>query len=290
MSRSNQAVRVKTPEAEGTIYFQDGEIVHAACPLLEGEEALARMLSWRSDDYEILPAELVLHRSIFREFDSLLNAIIAPREEGGATSEPQSLTEATESTTPLAHAPSPRQVSGQATQAPRDVHPPTEPASPPEVSEATTKKESASPPPPITPSREEAPETGPPQLSEKQRHAIRQALAPLEHIEGGALIDEQGHVLVSTLPEAMLESSTMETLGTLIQACHRSTERLGRGLYHQSFIQGDAGYLIISEAGESLFLLLLASAKAKLGLVLLQARQRAQSVSEIVASSATDDA
>lgn len=290
MSRSNHVVRVKTSDAEGTIYFQDGEIVHALCPPLEGEAALARMLSWRSTNYEILPAELVLHRSIFREFDALLNAVIAPRKEGATPSELQASGETAKvEAQPVIPSPPP-EVPEQATRVPRDAHHPIERAPQPEASEITAGPDSPSSSTPARPPKEETPPIAPPQLSEKQQHDIRRALTSMEHIEGGAVIDEQGRVLASTLPEAMLEPATMETICTLMQACHRSTERLGRGPHRQSLIQGDAGHLIISEVGESLFLLLLASARAKLGFVLLQARQRAQDVSKIMTPPATDGA
>ncbi|MGE5893401.1 MAG: response regulator [bacterium] len=51
-SRTRAALRVKTVDREGTLYFKDGNIIHAICRDLEGEDAFYEILSFEGGTLE----------------------------------------------------------------------------------------------------------------------------------------------------------------------------------------------------------------------------------------------
>lgn len=65
-ARASARLRLRQGEAEGEIYFADGEIVHAICGDLKGEPALWRLLEWTDGTFtledEIRSPERTIHR------------------------------------------------------------------------------------------------------------------------------------------------------------------------------------------------------------------------------------
>ncbi len=71
--RTNQ-MTFKNGLNKGTVYLQKGEIVHAECGNLEGENALYNILDWEQAYYHIAPNQHAKKRTIRRRWQSLLNA------------------------------------------------------------------------------------------------------------------------------------------------------------------------------------------------------------------------
>lgn len=64
LSRTTSALRVKEGDDSGVIYFQEGQVVHAICGELEGEDAFFRILEFRgglldSSTYTDLPEHTI---------------------------------------------------------------------------------------------------------------------------------------------------------------------------------------------------------------------------------------
>ena len=57
LSRSSSVLRVTQGALEGRIWVQNGEITDAATANFTGEEAFKEILSWKSGNFEILPAD-----------------------------------------------------------------------------------------------------------------------------------------------------------------------------------------------------------------------------------------
>ncbi len=60
----------------GAIYFWDGEIVHAECGALQGERAFFNIISWGGGTFTIQPNSFKPHRTISRNWKSLLHQSI----------------------------------------------------------------------------------------------------------------------------------------------------------------------------------------------------------------------
>jgi CheY-like chemotaxis protein len=68
-----RALRVSSGRGDGVIYFNKGEIVHAECGDLVGENALYNILDWDKVDCSVVPSAISRRRTIKRRWQSLLN-------------------------------------------------------------------------------------------------------------------------------------------------------------------------------------------------------------------------
>jgi CheY-like chemotaxis protein len=92
LSQSSSVLRVTNGPLEGRIWFQDGEIVHAATQDLTGEPAFYRILSWKTGNFESLPAQPGQPRTIHESHQALLlkaaQAQDEAKEQPGPNSRP----------------------------------------------------------------------------------------------------------------------------------------------------------------------------------------------------------
>jgi hypothetical protein len=92
LCQSSSVIKVISSPNEGRIWFVDGEIIDAVTQGLTGEEALKRIISWRTGNFEILAPDLSHPRTIQKNSQSLLLEAAqkldeiqtpVPLEEGG---------------------------------------------------------------------------------------------------------------------------------------------------------------------------------------------------------------
>ncbi len=57
LCQSSSVLRIHGPAGDGTIWFTEGQIIDAEAPGFKGEEAFRKILSWKTGNFEILPAE-----------------------------------------------------------------------------------------------------------------------------------------------------------------------------------------------------------------------------------------
>jgi CheY-like chemotaxis protein len=72
LSRSSAVLRITHGNMEGRIWVFNGDVVDAAAPHLTGESAFKEILSWRSGNFELLPAEPEHPRTIINSYQGLL--------------------------------------------------------------------------------------------------------------------------------------------------------------------------------------------------------------------------
>ncbi len=72
LSPISMAIRVTQDPMKGTIFIQDGEIVHAVCGETTGEEAFYSILGWKHGQFETLGSGIVPSRTIEKPWQSLL--------------------------------------------------------------------------------------------------------------------------------------------------------------------------------------------------------------------------
>jgi len=72
LSRSSSVLRVTQGALTGNIWVQNGEIIDAATANFTGEEAFKEILSWKSGNFEILPADPAHPRTITNSYQGLL--------------------------------------------------------------------------------------------------------------------------------------------------------------------------------------------------------------------------
>lgn len=61
---------------QGTIYFRDGDIIHAECGDLQGERAFYNILNWTKGTFKITASAIKINRTIIRDWKTLLHQCI----------------------------------------------------------------------------------------------------------------------------------------------------------------------------------------------------------------------
>ena len=72
LSRSSSTLNITRGALKGKIWIQNGEIIDATTANMTGEEAFKEILSWKSGNFEILPADAGRARSINISYQGLL--------------------------------------------------------------------------------------------------------------------------------------------------------------------------------------------------------------------------
>lgn len=72
LSQSSSVLKISQGPLEGRIWVQQGEIIDASAQDLLAEKAFQRILSWKTGNFEILPAEPARPRTIFNSYQGLL--------------------------------------------------------------------------------------------------------------------------------------------------------------------------------------------------------------------------
>ncbi|MFQ5823768.1 MAG: response regulator [bacterium] len=72
-SKRTSSLWISKDEEQGTIYFRNGDIIHAECGKLSGERALFNILNWSKGNFKIIPNVLTIKRTILRDWRTLLH-------------------------------------------------------------------------------------------------------------------------------------------------------------------------------------------------------------------------
>lgn len=72
LSQSSSVLRITNGPQEGKIWVQNGDVIDASAASLGGEDAFKEILSWKSGNFEILPAEPDRPRTITNSYQGLL--------------------------------------------------------------------------------------------------------------------------------------------------------------------------------------------------------------------------
>lgn len=101
-------------------------------------------------------------------------------------------------------------------------------------------------------------------------------------IEASALISSDGLMIASALPHGMDEDRIGAMSAALLSLGDRATRELVRGGLERVLLQGERGYVIMSAAGTEAVLTVLARPNAKLGLIFLDIKRAAESLSKMI--------
>jgi predicted regulator of Ras-like GTPase activity (Roadblock/LC7/MglB family) len=101
-------------------------------------------------------------------------------------------------------------------------------------------------------------------------------------VQVAALVSMDGFTMASALPEGMQEDRVGAMSAAILGLGERAAAELGRGHLTQVFIEGDDGYVVLIAAGSKAVLTTLARTESKLGLVLYDMSQTADTISEIL--------
>lgn len=101
-------------------------------------------------------------------------------------------------------------------------------------------------------------------------------------IEGAAIISMDGLVISSSLPAEVEEDRVSAMSAALYGIGARTAEELRRGDVEQLYIKGSTGYMIITQSGSDAVLAVMASEKAKLGIIFLDVKRAADEIARVL--------
>ena len=101
-------------------------------------------------------------------------------------------------------------------------------------------------------------------------------------IEASAIVSTDGLMMAALLPSSMDEDRVGAMSAALLSLGDRTARELARGSLEQVLIKGDHGYILMTHAGEDAVLTVLAKSQAKLGLIFLDVKRAADSVSKVI--------
>ena len=99
---------------------------------------------------------------------------------------------------------------------------------------------------------------------------LQNFVASTSDVEGAALVTPDGLPLGSTLPGGMDEERVSAMSASMLSLGERIGMELVRGSIDRIFVEGVQGFGILTGCGEDAVLLVLASAKAKQGVIMLE--------------------
>lgn len=97
-------------------------------------------------------------------------------------------------------------------------------------------------------------------------------------VEATAVIDNDGLVIASALPQDIDDDSVAAMSAALLGIGERIVSELKRGSFELVMVRGDAGFLILSRCGPEAVLAVLAAKNAKLGLIFLDVTRAAKEI------------
>jgi len=101
-------------------------------------------------------------------------------------------------------------------------------------------------------------------------------------IEATGIISTDGLMMAAALPTNLDEDRVGAMSAAMLSLGDRTAQELVRGTLEQVLIKGDKGYVLMTYAGEEAVLTVLAKPNAKLGLIFLDVKRAASSISEVL--------
>lgn len=153
------------------------------------------------------------------------------------------------------------------------------PAAPVAVTDMPAPPAAVAEPEPVA---EQPAEPSGPSREARLAEALDKLMADSHDVQAAALVSLDGFTMASALPEGMHEDRVGAMSAAILGLGERASAELGRGGLSQVFIQGDNGYVILTAAGDRAVLTCLADTDAKLGLVLYDMRETADTIAKVL--------
>ncbi|GLS05757.1 hypothetical protein GCM10007860_29140 [Chitiniphilus shinanonensis] len=97
-------------------------------------------------------------------------------------------------------------------------------------------------------------------------------------IEASAVISTDGLMMASLLPVGLDEDRVGAMSAAMLSLGGRIAKELSRGDLEQVLVKGEAGYVLMTSAGQDAVLSVIAKPQARLGLILLDVKRAAEAI------------
>jgi len=111
---------------------------------------------------------------------------------------------------------------------------------------------------------------------------LREMQVSSPDIEASAIVSVDGLSIASALPQEIEEDRVSAMSAAMLSLGERIATELGRGDLEQVHIKGENGFVVLMSIGEEAVLTVLASEKAKLGLIFLDMRRAVEDLEKLI--------
>lgn len=118
--------------------------------------------------------------------------------------------------------------------------------------------------------------------TERLTDRLKILLSSTPEIQGAAIVSADGLSIASVLSPPIEEDRVAAMSAAMLSLGERIARELGRGKLDQVYIKGAEGYALLTAAGPNTVLTIMASADARLGLLLLELRHVVQDMQELL--------
>jgi len=101
-------------------------------------------------------------------------------------------------------------------------------------------------------------------------------------IQASAVVSVDGLIIASALPGSVEEDRVSAMSAAMLSLGERISIELKRGDLDQVYIRGDNGYVMLTSVGNEAVLTVMANVNAKLGLIFLDIKRTAETLSELI--------
>lgn len=117
---------------------------------------------------------------------------------------------------------------------------------------------------------------------EKIREVLRTLRQSSPDVIGSAILTSDGFVIASLLPSEIDEELVSGMAATLLGVGERISKEMMNSELEQAYIRAKDGYVIANALTESEVLVILTTRQVKLGLIFMEARQRAAELTRLL--------
>ncbi|MBK6873399.1 MAG: roadblock/LC7 domain-containing protein [Kineosporiaceae bacterium] len=118
--------------------------------------------------------------------------------------------------------------------------------------------------------------------NERIQTILRDLVGSTPDIEGAALVTTDGLPLAAALPQGTDEDRVSAMAAAALSMGSRMAAELKRGTLEQVYVKGNAGYVVMMQAGEETVLETISSSDARLGLLLYEMKVAAKELANLV--------
>jgi len=111
---------------------------------------------------------------------------------------------------------------------------------------------------------------------------LKSLAANTADVEAAAVVDNDGLMLSSAMPQDMDDDSVAAMSAALLGLGERIASVLNRGMFEMVMVRGGEGYVLITRCGPDTVLSVLTRREAKLGLIFFDVNRAAKELSKLL--------
>ena len=118
--------------------------------------------------------------------------------------------------------------------------------------------------------------------TEQLTKLIKQLSTTTPDVEAAAIVDNDGLIIASSLPQGIEEEGVAAMTAALLGISERIASELSRGEFEMVMIKGGQGYAVITRSGPESVLAVLTTQNAKLGLIFMDVKRTCKEIARIL--------